>query len=54
MLILAQKGQKTAKIVSAGQTWAWLKKEYLHYDWTYDTEIWVADGQGGDLSARKS
>ena len=33
------KGQKKAKIVSAGQKWAWAEKEYLHSDWTSDTHI---------------
>ena len=41
-------------IVSAGQKWAQLEKEYLHYDWTSDANIWMAVEQGGDISARKS
>ena len=40
-------------IVSAGQKWARLEKEYLHSDWTSDANIWMAGGQGGDLFARK-
>ena len=47
------KGSKTAKIVSTGQNWAQLDKEYLHADWNSDTKIWMEGGQGGDLSARK-
>ena len=42
-----------ASIVSAGQKWARLEKEYFHSDWTSDTNIWMAGGQGSDLSARK-
>ena len=42
-----------AKVVSAGQKWARLEKEYLHTDWTSDTESWIAGGRGGGLSARK-
>ena len=40
-------------IVSADQKWARLEKEYLNSDWTSDTNIWMAGGQGGDLFARK-
>ena len=40
-------------MVSTGQKWARLEKECLHSDWTSDTNILMADGQGGDLSARK-
>ena len=47
------KRSKTAIIVSAGQTWARLEKEYIHSDWTSDTKIWMAGGQGGYLSPRK-
>ena len=43
------KRAKTANIVSTGQKWARLQNEYLHYDWTSDTKIWMAGGQGGDL-----
>ena len=40
-------------IVSAGQTWVRLDKEYLHSDWISDADIWMAGGKVGDLSARK-
>ena len=40
-------------IVSAGQKWAQLEKEYIFYDWTSDDKIWMEGRQGGDLSARK-
>ena len=30
------------------------EKEYLPFDWYYDANIWMADIQGGDLSAHKS
>ena len=40
-------------IVSAGQKWAQLEKKYIHYDWTSDPNIWMAGGQGGDISAHK-
>ena len=42
-----------ANIVSTGQKWARVEKEYLHYDWTSDTKIWMEGGKGGDISARK-
>ena len=38
-------------IVSAGQKWAQLEKEYIHYDWTSDAKIWMTEGKGGDLFA---
>ena len=41
-------------IVSAGQKWAQLEKEYLHYDWASDAKIWMEGRQGSDISARKS
>ena len=47
------KGAKTANIVSVGQIWARLEKKYIHSDWTSDTNIWMAGGQGGDFSPRK-
>ena len=31
----------------------WLEKEYLHSYWISGANIWMAGGQGGDLSARK-
>ena len=40
-------------IVSAGPKWAWLEKKYLYSDWTSDDNIWMEDGQGGDLFACK-
>ena len=40
-------------ILSAGQKWAWLKKEYLHSGWTSDANIWITGGQGGDISVCK-
>ena len=40
-------------IVSAGQKLARLEKESLHYGWTYDTNIWMAGGKGGDISVRE-
>ena len=40
-------------IVSAGQNWEQLEKEYFHSDWTYGAKIWMIGGQVGDLSARK-
>ena len=42
-----------AKIVSTGQKWERLEKEYPHCDWNSDTNIWMAGGKGDDLSARK-
>ena len=51
--ILVQKKAKMANIVSTGQKWARVEKEYLHYDWTSDTKIWMEGGKGGDISARK-
>ena len=42
-----------ANIVSIGQKWARLEKEYQHNDCTYDTKIWVAGEKRCDLSARK-
>ena len=42
-----------AKIVSAGQKWKQPNKEYLHYDWTFDSNLCMTGGQGGDISARK-
>ena len=50
---LGKKRAKMTKIVSEGQKWTRLEKEYLHSDWTSDTNIWMAGGKGGDLSARK-
>ena len=43
-----------ASNVSAGPKWEQLEKEYIHSDWTSDTNISMVGGQGGDLSARKS
>ena len=40
-------------IMSAGQKWAHLEKEYLHFDLTSDTNIWMKSGKGGDLSTYK-
>ena len=42
-----------ANIVSTGQKWAWLYKEYLQSDCTFETKIWMKGEQGEDLSARK-
>ena len=42
-----------AKIVSTYQKCVRVEKGYLHYDWTYDTNIWMTGGQGGDLHAPK-
>ena len=47
-----KKGQNVYKYVP-GKKWARFEKEYLPYDWSYDAKIWMADVQGGDLSARK-
>ena len=47
------KRAKIAKIVSAGQKWAQLEKEHFHYDWNYETNIWIASEKGGDFSSRK-
>ena len=44
---------KTVLIVSAGQKWVRLEKEYLHSWWIYDAKIWMTGGKGGDPSARK-
>ena len=33
------KKAKTASIVSADHKWAQLEQEYLHSDWTYETNI---------------
>ena len=32
------KRAETAKIVSAGQKWAWSEKKYMHSNWTYNTK----------------
>ena len=42
-----------AMILSASQKWAQLDKEYLRCDWTSETNIRMAGGMGGDISARK-
>ena len=41
-------------IVSAGQKRVRLEKEYLQSDWTSGANIWMAGGQGGDLSDPKT
>ena len=33
--------------------WARLDKEYHHFDWTSDANIWFEVGQGDDIYARK-
>ena len=40
--------------ISVGQIWSRLEEEYFPSVWTSDTKIWMKDGEGGDLSARKS
>ena len=47
------KRAKTAKIVSAGQKWTRLGKEYLHSECTSDTNVLIAGGKGGYISACK-
>ena len=47
------KRSKTANIVSAGPKWEWSEREYLHYGWTYDTNIWMSGVEGGYLSPCK-
>ena len=47
------KRANTDLIVSAGQKWVQLEKEYLHSYCISDATIWMAGGKGGDLSARK-
>ena len=44
---------KMTRIVSTYQKCVRVEKGYLHYDWTYDTNIWMTGGQGGDLHAPK-
>ena len=44
---------KMSQIKQQGQKWAHLRKEYLNCDWSSDTNIWMANVQGGDISARK-
>ena len=39
-------------IVYAGQKWARLKEEYLHSEWTSDTNILISGGKGGDITTR--
>ena len=36
-----------------GKKWVHLRNKYLNFDCNSDTKIWMADIQGGDLSARK-
>ena len=47
------KRSKTALIVSAGQKWVQLERQYLHSYWIPDAKILMAGGQGDDLSACK-
>ena len=42
-----------ALIVSTGQKWAELDKEYVHSDRTSDAKICTEAGQGGHISSRK-
>ena len=39
-------------IKSQGRKLVPIEKEYLPSDQTYDTNIWMTDVQGGDLSSR--
>ena len=39
--------------MSMDQKWARFEKEYLSYDWTSDTKIWIIGGGGGDILVRK-
>ena len=43
-----------AIIMSAVPKWERLDKEYLYSDWTFDTNILMTGGQGGDIYARKN
>ena len=45
---------KNPQIKQQGQKWAHLRKEYLNFDWAYDTKIWMTDVQGGDILASTS
>ena len=38
---------KMAKIKQQGQKRAHLRREYLNCDYIYETNIWMADVQGG-------
>ena len=40
--------------MSAVPKWERLDKEYLYSDWTFDTNILMTGGQGGDIYARKN
>ena len=42
---------KMSQIKQQGQKWAHLRKEYIKCDWTYDSNIWMADFQVDDISA---
>ena len=39
--------------MSRSQKWARFDKEYIPYDWIYDTKIWMTGGVGGNLLVRK-
>ena len=39
--------------MSRDQKWARFEKEYIPYDWNFDTKIWMICGEGGDLSVCK-
>ena len=54
MCILEKKGFKMFHILSMGQQWARIMKEYLSSDWTTDANIWMTYVEGGDLSAHKT
>ena len=43
--ILVPKRQKTGNIVSTGQKWAQLEKEYLQSDWTSDSKVRMEGGK---------
>ena len=44
---------KKSHIMSSGQKWARFDKEYIPYDWTSETKIWLIGGSRGDLLVRK-
>ena len=47
------KRAKAALILSAGQKWVRLEREYLHSYWIFDANIWTSGGKVGDLSANR-